>query len=61
VLEVRITAVGAALLARAQSAAKTVEDRQVAQLSEEEHTQLNSLIYKLMQTLDLYVVRRSSP
>ncbi len=61
VLEVRITADGAALLFRAQAAAKTVEDRAVAQLSEEEHTQLKGLIHKVMQTLDLYVIGRTSP
>ena len=60
VLEVRITPEGAALLARAQSAAKTVEDRAVAQLSEAEYTQLKGLIYKLMQTLDIYVIGRTS-
>ena len=61
VLEVRITADGAALLSRAQAAAKTVEDRAVAQLSEDEHAQLKGLIHKVMQTLDLDVIGRTSP
>jgi DNA-binding MarR family transcriptional regulator len=61
VLEVRITESGAALLQRAEAAATTVEDRAVAQLSDEEQAQLSALIHKLMQTLDLYVVERVLP
>ena len=60
VLEVRITDDGVRLLKRAQGAAKTVEDRAVAQLSDEEHAQLSSLIHRLMDTLDLYVIEPSS-
>lgn len=60
VLEVRITSEGVRLLGRAQAAAKTVEDRAVAQLSDEEHAQLSSLIHRVMETLDLYVIEPSS-
>jgi DNA-binding MarR family transcriptional regulator len=60
VLEVRITAEGARLLERAQAAAKTVEDRAVAQLSDEEHAQLSSLVHRVMETLDLYVIEPPS-
>jgi DNA-binding MarR family transcriptional regulator len=59
VLEVRITAEGARQLERAKAAAKTVEDRAVAQLSTEEHDQLSSLIHRVMQTLDIDVTERS--
>jgi len=59
VLEVRITAEGTRLLERARAAAKTVEDRALAQLSAEEHDQLSSLIHKVMQTLDIHVTERS--
>jgi len=59
VLEVRITTEGARLLERAKAAAKTVEDRAVAQLSAEEHVQLSSLLQRIMQTLDIYVTERS--
>jgi DNA-binding MarR family transcriptional regulator len=58
VLEVRITAEGAQLLERAKAAAKTVEDRAVAQLSAEEHVQLSGLLQRIMQTLDVYVTER---
>jgi DNA-binding MarR family transcriptional regulator len=58
VLEVRITAEGTRLVERAKGAAKTVEDRAVAQLSAEEHDQLSSLIHRVMQTLDIYVTER---
>jgi DNA-binding MarR family transcriptional regulator len=60
VLEVRITSEGARLLERAQAAAKTVEDRAVAQLSDEEHAHLSSLVHRVMETLDLYVIEPSS-
>jgi DNA-binding MarR family transcriptional regulator len=60
VLEVRITAEGIRLLERAHAAAKTVEDRAVAQLSDEEHAELSGLIQRVMETLDLYVIERSS-
>jgi DNA-binding MarR family transcriptional regulator len=55
VLEVAITAEGSEVLARAQIAAKAVEDRAVAQLSQKEHAELTTLMRKVVRTLGLQV------
>ncbi|WP_165495098.1 MarR family winged helix-turn-helix transcriptional regulator [Actinomadura roseirufa] len=62
ILEVRITEEGLALVERAQEAAKDVEDRAVAGLTQAQQDELRALLRQMTRTLDLYVPElRSGP
>lgn len=53
VLQVRITPAGADLLERAQKATRSVDERALERLSEEERVELKRLTHRVMDTLGL--------
>ena len=55
ILEARITPEGLELLERAQAAAKTVEDKALATLSEPQQRELRALLRQIMISMDLYL------